>query len=206
MLGAFVALVRDPQKTEKIFELTNISKGGRKQRVATAMMLRPFLQSDDFKSLYSEEYNPPIDMGWLRKLPEGTFGRAFANFIDANGFQADGFPPVELNSPISYLVIRIRRTHDLMHVLTGYDVTLQDELALQGFTFAQTRTPVSALIIAGGIIHLIFLRPAELVSCFDKIIQGYIKGKYCKNLLISRLEDHWTKDLYQMRIEYGLAS
>lgn len=45
---------------------------------------------------------------------------------------------------------RMRDTHDLWHVLTGYSGDVLGETALLGFIFAQTGNPGVALIIALG--------------------------------------------------------
>lgn len=75
-----------------------------------------------------EAADPAVEARYqgLRELPEGTFGRAFANFYDGNGFV---FPGAE-----AALQEQFGTPHDSAHVLSGYDTTPQGELLVSTFT------------------------------------------------------------------------
>ena len=201
---AFFALVRDPRKTEKIFELSDL---GRRYRGKSAeVALREILHHPKFLELFRDRYNPRIDLQALRVLPPHTFGRAIADFLDRNTFEPNGFPSIAANSTLDYLAGRVRGTHDLWHVLTGYGVHVSGELALQAFTLAQVRSPLSALILAGGLLHLVLLKPTELVDTFEEIIEGYRRGKHAMPLLFERLEDGFARPLTELRAQFHLQN
>ena len=204
MLRAFVGLVKDPRQTERIFDMADAGRAQSLDRVEAT--LRPLLERDDFKSLYSVKYNPAIpDAAELKHLPEGSFGRAFADFLHEHGFTADSFPKISTDSPVEYFITRMRRTHDFWHVLTGYDTSIADELALQGFTLAQVGSPLSVLILAGGLLHLAIFKPLEVTKTFDLIVQGYQRGQRSRKLVGVRLEDQWERSLQDMRAELSIA-
>lgn len=60
----------------------------------------------------------------LTEYPEGTLGRAYAEFIRGNGFSFPG----EKGSPPEPIVI-----HDLTHVLSGYGTTPAQEICVTAF-------------------------------------------------------------------------
>ncbi len=62
----------------------------------------------------------------LRDLPDGSFGRAFTDFYDTNGFV---FPGTD-----TALQEQFATPHDSAHVLSGYDTTPQGELLVSTFT------------------------------------------------------------------------
>lgn len=59
-------------------------------------------------------------MRWAATLPEGTFGRAYGDFMGARGFRADDRPPVRFvdDEELAYVATRAREArpsppHDL---------------------------------------------------------------------------------------------
>src|SRR5262245_10890029 len=80
---------------------------------------------------YAPAPHPPA----LRKLPEGTLGRAYARFLDRNGIDplvvSDRMRERFRDRPY---VLRYTTTHDLHHVLTGFDAGLAGEIGVLAFT------------------------------------------------------------------------
>ena len=202
MASAFLALVRNPQKTEKIFKMAD--SGRRSNQELGMLAMKATLENPEFRSLWVESHNPLIEIASLRQFQKGTFGRAVADFLDQNDFTPNGFPKLDTEAPLDYLSNRMRQTHDLWHVLTGYGPSVPDELALQAFTLAQVGSPLSALIIAAGILHLLLYRPLDVTETFSGIIEGFKRGKACKPLATMRLESFWSSDLTLLRSDLGL--
>ncbi len=67
-------------------------------------------------------YAPDQNLAELRALPEGTLGRCYATFLDAQGIEplriSDATKKRFQENPYS---IRFITTHDLHHLLTGFD-------------------------------------------------------------------------------------
>jgi len=204
LLRAFATLIKDPRQTDKIFE---ISDAGRKRRRESAeIAMKAVLNDEGFLEVYRDGYNPEIELEKLRQLPQGTFGRAVAEFLDGNAFQPNTFPTTDSDTPLEYLVSRVRRVHDLWHVLSGYGTDVTGELALQGFTLAQLQSPFSGLLLAGGILHLVLYKPLELVGTFELIIEGYLRGKQARKLITVRMEENWNRSLADLRSELGIPA
>jgi hypothetical protein len=83
---------------------------------------------DEWIGVYREHPDPELHARFeaLRATPVGTFGRAFADFYDANGF---AFPGVPESANQAFVV-----PHDSAHVLSGYDTSVQGEVLVSTFT------------------------------------------------------------------------
>lgn len=90
-----------------------------------------------------------IDRQRLRDLPPGTFGRVYADFMDAENLDTNGvyeaaeeagfgLSKLAVENP-AYYAFRfvIMLTHDLYHILTGYGRDGLGEAALLAFTHQQ---------------------------------------------------------------------
>jgi hypothetical protein len=88
--------------------------------------------------------DPELARRWcaLRDLPEGTFGRAVANFYDARGFEFPGLPG---SAP------PLLAQHDWMHVLGNYGSTVDSELEVFAFIARANDDPRAFSLLAGVI-------------------------------------------------------
>ncbi|HEY7955663.1 MAG TPA: Coq4 family protein [Polyangia bacterium] len=103
------------------------------------------------------------DRAALARLPAGSLGRAYLEFVERENISADGIraaaekgmtqesPPP---APLDYVHARMRDTHDLWHAAVGYHGDVLGETALLAFTLAQTWNPAIALIIGIGLVKL----------------------------------------------------
>jgi ubiquinone biosynthesis protein Coq4 len=76
---------------------------------------------DQVTDLFGLNVPPIVNLDVLRSLPSGSFGRAWADHLDALGL-----------SPLS-TGVRLKQIHDGVHVLTGYDTTPIGEAQVQLF-------------------------------------------------------------------------
>lgn len=203
---AMLAIIRDPNRTEEIFKLSEIGlKNADHPNVKP--VVEHALSHPEFRELYERRYlQPPVDVARLASLPEGTLGRAYADFLSTNGLSAVFYPVLEADRPAYYLSMRARQSHDIWHVLTGYPVGVPGELALQAFTLAQLHSGLSALLIGGGLMHLVKKTPAEIASVMAGIAEGFERGRRAKFLLGIPFEEHWELPLDEARRLAGLAA
>ena len=84
-----------------------------------------------------------VDFEALAAMPDGTLGREFVRFLRGHGISPDSFRhPVDYFEDVpAYVTLRLRQTHDLWHLLTGYPPTTCGELVLSAFIFAQVGAP-----------------------------------------------------------------
>jgi len=98
--------------------------------------------------LKENRYLPKIldNHDWLRTLPEGSFGRAYLNFMTSEGLTAQGlvdeYDRSGVNRDFGHPEMNIygdrsRDTHDMLHVLTGFGRDALGEASVLGYTYAQ---------------------------------------------------------------------
>jgi ubiquinone biosynthesis protein COQ4 len=104
------------------------------------------------------------DRAALRAMPEGSFGRAYAEFMDQAGLDPDGLVEAENASLAAeqrddsdphrtFFSNRVRDMHDLWHVLTGYGRDEAGEAANLAFTHAQIPQRGILLILLGIVLR-----------------------------------------------------
>lgn len=153
-LGAAFALARDPDDLPQVFTLIESLSFGTLSRIAARMEA-----TEGGRALLAAR--PDIvtelaDRTALAALPDGSVGRAYLDFVTRENISADGIRVAqkagttktnELPAPLDYVYARMRDTHDLWHVVTGFQGDVLGEASLLSFFFAQTRNPAIALIL-----------------------------------------------------------
>jgi ubiquinone biosynthesis protein COQ4 len=145
-LSHFRKLLADKEDTEQVFHI--FESLPRKGFVTDA---KAFVESARGQHLMQKEpFLPTIldDHATLQKLPQGTVGRAYVDFMTREGLSAAGLVAEskkmesrarDYGDQIGWYVDRLRDTHDLLHVLTGYGRDGLGEQCVLGFTYGQTR-------------------------------------------------------------------
>jgi ubiquinone biosynthesis protein COQ4 len=143
-LSHFRRLIADKEDTEQVFHIFECLP--RKGFVPDA---KAFVESPKGQALMnSEPFLPTLldDHETLLKLPEDSVGRAYVNFMRREGLTAAGLVAESdkmgrprFDDQLQWYANRLRDTHDLFHVLTGYGRDALGEQCVLGFTYGQTR-------------------------------------------------------------------
>jgi ubiquinone biosynthesis protein COQ4 len=132
-----------------------------------------------------------VDLDALARLPDGTLGREYVRFLQDNGITPDVFKAPEGVDPrAAFLVKRIRQTHDLWHVITGYAPDVRGEVLLQAFTYAQVGTPSSAIIAVFGALRSAVRGKNPAILC--DVRRALHRGRRAKAFAPIYWEKHWT--------------
>jgi ubiquinone biosynthesis protein Coq4 len=158
--------------------------------------------------MWQEQYCPaPYDVDQLMTLSPSTLGGAYARHMTRRGLRPDYYDAVEARHKFHYLRLRVRQTHDIWHVLTGFDTDPVGELGLQGFYFGQVTNGLSAVLLAGGIFKCLFTgRYADLEHFISVFCEGYHNGRAAHFLLEVRWEQLWSEPLDSLRQRYGIIA
>lgn len=142
-----------------------------------------------------------VDYDALRALPDGTLGREYVRFLDDHDLSADLFraPPGMPEVP-AYVAQRLRQSHDIWHVVTGYGTTVPDEIALQAFTYGQTDLPSARALSRLGLLRWGWRYP----SLFRAVRRAYSRGKNAAPLATVAWEDLWDVPLGEVRRRLGV--
>jgi ubiquinone biosynthesis protein COQ4 len=156
-LRALAALAADPDDLPKVFTIIE-SLPGR----SPEWMLARLRATGEGRHLLATK--PDLgarlaDRAALHALPAGTLGRAYAELMDHEGITPQGIidasiagreVSVERSADHRYLADRMRDTHDLWHVVTGYGMDLLGEASLLCFIYTQTKSPGIAVVALLG--------------------------------------------------------
>jgi ubiquinone biosynthesis protein COQ4 len=124
--------------------------------------------------------------GYAKQFAPGTVGAAYNHFLESTGYSADGLAEVskvnreeDMPHPYAWFGRRVRDTHDIWHVLTGYKADeSMGEAALVAFSYAQVGGLGWAFI--GGAAALKSLKVTGN-SLFAKAVwEGYLRGRKAK--------------------------
>lgn len=182
-LRAARTLAADPDDLPQVFTILEALSGDTIHRIARRMGA-----SEVGRRLMAER--PDIvdrlaDRAALRRLPEGSLGRAYLDFVerekisaqglrDARELGAQGYPAFP--QPLEWVRDRMRDTHDLWHAATGYAGDVLGETALLAFIFAQTWNPGIALILSIGVAKTVN-NPLGGEQARRTIVDGFRRGR-----------------------------
>jgi ubiquinone biosynthesis protein COQ4 len=176
-LQALVGLAIDPKRIDLVFALTEALNANCFARVAQELARDP-----SGRRILAERPtidSRHVDFGMLASLPDATLGREYVRFLTANGITPDLFrAPAGFDETTAYMTLRIRQTHDLWHVLTGYDADVFGEIILSAFNYAQLRAPSSLAIVVFGALRYGPQRPGLL----GKVRRAYGRGRATRPL------------------------
>ncbi len=152
---AIRALIRDPDDTPQVFRIIRALSGNSQER-----SFQRFLRSEHGPTILAEErvlLDTLSNRAYLESLPEGTLGRVYADFTAREEITADGLVeasesvernPDDIDPRRELFGQRLRDSHDLWHVVTGYGRDLFGEAALLSFTYRQIRNRGIGFIVA----------------------------------------------------------
>jgi len=143
-----------------------------------------------------------VDLNALSALPENTLGHAYSRFLARRGLTPEPFvPPSEVRDEhLRYISQRMRQTHDLWHVVTGYDTDVMGEIELQAFSFGQLRTPFAFFVALGGVLKAAGAR-ARLAA---RVLRAYRRARRAEPLCYRAWEQRFATPLADVRRELAL--
>jgi ubiquinone biosynthesis protein COQ4 len=197
-----ISLFRDPTQTESVYDIED----GLRNTKATQLALE-FVKSDpDVDRIITERYlPPPVDIEALFALPADSLGHVYAAYIKNSNFDPNFYRKIEVDDDISYMLLRLRQTHDLWHIVAGFSTDVAGELGLKAFELAQTHRTMSAILLAGGLLSTLSKSPADLDKVLECIALGYRSGMKARPFLAQKWEEQWSKPLNDWRKELGIT-
>lgn len=153
-----------------------------------------------------------------RQCGPGTFGEAYALFMDSRKFLPSERPPVRFVEAMkaeslpsssssssfslppdaaAFAAARSRECHDFWHVLFECPTTVLGELSLKALEFSQLGLPSAAAAVAGAAWRL---RPEDRARLFTQMVPWALRaGARSADLLCLYYEEHLEEDLEELR-------
>jgi ubiquinone biosynthesis protein COQ4 len=201
MVASLAAFLKKPSELDSVFGVV----GSLQDSPLATQMQRHLLADPAMAALVAEQWRPvPVDMGLLANLPEGSLGRTYAEQLQRLGLTPESLiDPKPITTPEEYLTHRLRETHDIVHVLTGFGIDGPGELGLQAFNLAQLRSPLAVLLIFGGLLSAL-QDDKPLEPLLNALARGFELGLKARCLITFKLEEGWERPLADWRRELGL--
>ena len=151
---------------------------------------------------------PSIDIAALRALPVGSFGRAYADFLDDNQlgpFTLSAEMPAEVVARNAHWA-RYALVHDMLHVLLGYGPDLAGEMGVYAFTLAQRLSWVFWLYLPLAWLVMTILAPHRIGRMIKNFRRGYRLGRALANQITLPLDRRFGEPLEHVRATLGYGS
>lgn len=144
MVAGLAKFLQHPDDLTSVFAVVQSLEGS----PLTTQMVNHLLANQALATLIAEQWRPaPIDLDALESLPEGSLGQIYARQLKDQGLTPESLlDPNPIRSDTDYITHRLRETHDIVHVLTGFGTDPVGEIGLQAFNLAQNRSPMAALL------------------------------------------------------------
>ncbi|NBP99134.1 MAG: hypothetical protein EBU51_06165, partial [Synechococcaceae bacterium WB6_3A_227] len=165
-------------------------------------MGRYLLNQPGIQAMLADNWRPnPIDLNALEQLPEGSLGHTYAKQLKDQGLTPEALiDPAPITNQREFLIHRLRETHDIVHVLTGFGTDGPGELGLQAFNLAQNRSPLAVMLIFGGMLSTL-QNDKPLEPLLHALSRGFELGLKAPCVISYRLEDGWERPLSEWRQE-----
>jgi ubiquinone biosynthesis protein COQ4 len=154
-LRALRRLLRDKDDTAQVFEIMRALNG--KATARNYRRLISTLEGGRIAYQRDELAYKLMDPAWLERLPAGSVGAAYRDFVRREDLSAEalaevsrqGVGRIEELHPYAWFGRRTRDIHDIWHVLASYGRESLGEACLVGFSYAQTKGLGWAIIALG---------------------------------------------------------
>ncbi len=202
---AMRALLADPDRTELAFEAIAAVSARDYER-----LFQRFVAAPEGRRLLMER--PSLldalrDRARLRAMPAGSFGRAYAAFMDEAHLTADGLVEADhiseqvreharVDEHREWFSDRLRDMHDLWHVLSGYGRDEAGEAANLAFSYGQMPFRGIALILLAAA----FVEPHGNRFAWPRYLyRAWRRGRAAARLTLARYEELLPRPLDEVR-------
>lgn len=152
-----------------------------------------------------------MDRDALAKLPDGSLGRVYLDFMISEGLSADGLVDASddtldrfTDKGLEIYARRTRELHDLWHVITGYGRDGLGEFCVVGFSYSQTKSLGFAAISLMGAIDLAKKFPGRGV--FGAVWQAFRNGRKAAWLPAADWESLLAFPIEDVRAQLNIAT
>ena len=206
-LRALRKLIADPTDTAQVFTIIEALSGRAPDRI-----IRRFTADPVGQRLLANRPNLLAvlsDHARLAALPDGSLGRAYLAFLEREQITAAGLVDASTDGELGvfrergddhvYVTERMRDTHDLWHVVTGYQGDVAGEAALLAFMAVQTTNPGTAVMA------LVAALRARRPAFVRRAVEAALAGLNARWLVAVDWEALLAEPLEQVRTRLGVT-
>ena len=207
----FRKLIADKEDTEQVFHIIAALRGRKFQIIA-----RDFWQTPRGKDMLESKLRLVDlldDHDSIKRLPQGTVGRAYVDFMEREGLSAKGLVDeferfnngrYQFGDQFEWYLNRLRDTHDLLHILTGYGRDALGEQCVLAFTYSQQPSPAHLFIAYAGGINL-KRRVKSSAPVLRAVREGQKLGKACPRIVETSIRELLAMQVNEARAKLGIS-
>jgi len=139
----------------------------------------------------------------LHRLPAGTVGRTYADWMKGYNYSPDDRCPVQFvdDPDLAYVMTRYRQTHDLTHAVLGMPTTMVGEVVVKMVEGMQTGLPMCVL---GGILGPVRFTDRQREQYRKLLPWVESTGAEAELFLNVFYENRWEQDLQDFKRERNI--
>jgi ubiquinone biosynthesis protein COQ4 len=198
----FIAFAHNPNQTDAVFDIAD----GLRQTDLYEQFIEHVNSQPAVSQIIQERYfSPTPDLENMLNYSQDSLGYHYATTMNDTGLQPDFYRKLDVEDDYSYIAMRMRQTHDIWHIITGFGTDLAGEVGLQAFTLAQTQSPLAIALITGAMVSAL-KSSSSLNSLVEKMQQGWQMGESAQPFLAQKWEEDWKKPLSEWRADIKVQS
>lgn len=196
-----VKLTKDPTKLEEVF---NIAEGFENPERLEKLMENFRNVPQHAAALRERPRIGHVDLAAMSRYAPGTLGRAVHDELTRLGIDPKDMILPDGDGEFDYVRAHMRETHDIWHVVTGFDTDVAGELGLQAFYFAQYRAPLPPLLLSVGMMNTILYAMDDGDRRMRAIVRGWLMGRAAKTFFGLRWAEMFDLPLEEVRRRVGV--
>lgn len=200
-LRSMLRITLDPTRLDEVFVLASLAEESDELTQLVAQ-----LRSDPqfAEAMQTQPRLGRVDQDALGRLPEGTFGRAYADFMRARGLRHEDLVLVEGGRDVDFVRNHMRETHDLWHVVTGFDTDVAGELGVQAVYLSQFASMLPVMLLTVGMVNTLVRDRDDAQRRIEAVARGWLIGKRAQPLFGVDWAARWEQPLETLRRELEL--
>ena len=157
------------------------------------------------EDLFQEGYNPVHPLEELIKMPTNTLGYIYAEHMARNNLRFFPFQSPKEHDKYHFFFGRIRQTHDIIHVITGFNTDNLGEIGIEGFYLGQAMIANIYYLLIARMSHILFDDKIFDGQLYLQVLtKGFQMGQKAEKILGLRWENMWLEDMEKLRNRLGI--
>jgi ubiquinone biosynthesis protein COQ4 len=199
---AFLRIAQDPNRLDEVFRL--IESINENPRISQQLVEGYRQTPHGAQALRDRPRIGAIDLEVLGQLPEGTLGHEYSRFMRRHGLDPSSLPAHPVADDVSFIEAHLRETHDVWHVVTGFEPSVAGELGLQAFYLAQFPNRVALAILSAGLLNTLIYAFEDSGARMTQIARGWLLGRQARPFFGTDWKQLWATPLSEVRTRLRL--
>jgi len=201
-VGSAIMAILDPRRGDMIAAMGEALGGNAIQHIKRQM--EESHEGSEILKNRPRIHSQFMDLNGLKKLPEGTLGKTYSNWLVKYKCHPDERAPVQFvdNVENAYIMQRYRDVHDLFHSVLGMPTNMLGECTVKWVEAIQTHLP---MCIGGALFGAIRLKPKHRALYKQYYLPWAIKTGHDTSFLMNiYFEKRWEQPLHELQAEINL--